>query len=499
MMSAPRPSTALRAVAAALCGFAAAISAHVPAASQGFSGTAVTHVRQFQLRPVMQDTVSRSRVTEGPDGLEFEGFPVVCITETGCVFYRSVPVQSAAYLTQDVELTAWGLGVRGMSASVLLRARTRLAGELSLLRADDGVDAVLAYVELNRERYRLRGGRQRTLSTLGATGFDGVAVLYDVTPRVRVEAFGGRSLGPGLAEPRHRALRGLDEIDFVRDVEAAVLGAEVAAEPRPGSSVALRYQREIWVDRVGLLSERAALTGRTAELRPVLLSGAADYDFAFGRIGRAHLRAQLPLPGERVVLEATVRRYVPYFELWTIWGFFNPVGYHEAVVQGGWTPTPAVALRASAGHRRYRETEASVFVRPLEDRSWRAELGGRWRVGERLTLDGGWTVDGPVGAFASSGDATLSYRAGDRLGMHLRGMAARQIEEFRLGHGTVIGAGGGVDLELRRDVQISGGVDVYRQTRTERPAAPDWNQVRSWLSVQVGFGRDPGMPREVAP
>jgi hypothetical protein len=471
-----------------------ALAWNAPLGGQAFAGTAQSHVRQVQLRPVMQDTVSRSRVVEGPGGgLEFEGFPVVCITEEGCVFYRSMPVQSAAVLSQDVEVTAWGLGVQGMSATVQLRARERVWGELTLPRAGDGLQAVLACLELNRERYRLRAGRQRALTTLGSTAFDGLSLLYDPGLPVRLEAFGGRSLEPGTSEPLHRALRGLDELDFVLDSEALVFGAEVAVEPRAGSGLSLRYQRELWADRSGLLSERASLAGRTVALRPVALSGSADYDLAFGRVGRAHLRAQLPLPGNRVVLELTGRRYVPYFELWTIWGFFDPVGYHEAMLQGSWSPGPALGLRAAAGYRAYRPTDASVFLRPLEDRSWRGEVGGRWRAGERVTVNGSWAVDGPVGAFLSSADGMVAFRAREGLSLQLRASAARQIEEFRIGHGTVVGGGGAVEVDLRGGVQLTGGAEVFRQTRTERPASPDWNQVRSWLSVRVPFGRDPGV------
>jgi hypothetical protein len=41
--------------------------------AQGFRGTATTTTRYMELRPIVRDTVSLSRVTELPRRLEFEG------------------------------------------------------------------------------------------------------------------------------------------------------------------------------------------------------------------------------------------------------------------------------------------------------------------------------------------------------------------------------------------------------------------------------------------
>jgi hypothetical protein len=463
------------------------------AGAQGVLGSAQTNLYQVQLRPIVRQTVHRLQVTERPDGgLEFEGAPVVCVTETECVFYRSAPVQTGVALSQDVEFTAWGLGVSGLSASVLLRSRAHLGGEFVLPRSETAFEAVLGYLELNRAAYRVRLGRQRALSGLGAASFDGLDLLLDLPRNTRLEVFGGRSLAPGLSEPRHRALRGLEEFQFLLDQEAYLLGWEIGAEPRVGSSVALRYQREIWGDRSGLLSERAALMGRTVELRPVILAGVAEYDFSGQRVGTAHLRTQLPMAGNRILLEATARRYVPYFELWTIWGYFSPVGYNEALLQGSWQPAEGVGVRAAAGYRHYRESHAPIFLEPLRDRSWRTELGGRWRITDALALDGVYALEGPVGAFVSSGDAVLTFEPGDRLAFRARGSAWRHIEEFRVGQGTVLGAGAGLDARLWSGAHAAAGVDLFRQTRDGGIAAANWNQFRSWVSLQVGFGRDPG-------
>jgi hypothetical protein len=482
-----------RRIRAAWPGALLALAVAGPAGAQGVLGTAQTSLHQVQLRPIVRETVPRSAVTERPDGaFEFDGVAVVCLTETECVFYRSAPVQTGVAFAQDVELTAWGFGISGLSASVLLRSRAHLGGEFVLPRSEDAFEAVVGYLELNRPEGRVRLGRQRALSGLGATSFDGLDLRVDLPRDARLEVFGGRSLAPGLSEPRHRALRALEEFAFLLDQEAYLLGWELGAEPRAGSSVSLRYQREIWADRSGLLSERAALTGRTVELRPVVLSGAAEYDFSRRQVGTAHLRAQRPVGTNRVLLEATARRYVPYFELWTIWGYFSPVGYDEAILQGSWQPLERVAVRAATGHRRYRESHAPIFLEPLRGRSWRSELGGRWRITDALVLDGAYTLEGPVGAFVSAGDAVLTFQPGDRLAFRARGSAWRHIEEFRVGQGTVVGAGAGLDARLWSAASAAAGIDLFRQRREGGIAVADWNQLRSWLSLQIGFGRDPG-------
>jgi hypothetical protein len=483
------------AAAAALLGLVAAGTAE----SQAVRGSTRSTARYLEIQPIAQDTVSRERVTERPGGaLEFEGFPVFCLPDGFCVFYRAAPQQSAAVFYQDAEFTAWGLGVQGLSATAMVRARAHVGGDFTPPRSDDAFDAVLAYLELNRDRYRVRLGRQRVMSGLGFVGYDGLEGRFDPVDRVRVQAYGGRSLARGLSEPRQRALRGLDDEFFLPENEALLFGSEVAVDPAPGTSLALRYQFEIWSDRGGMLSERASLNGRTAAWRPLILSGNADYDFAFGRIGKGHLTAQLPVLDQRLLLEATARRYVPYFELWTIWGFFSPVGHHEAMLRGTWRATPGVSVWGAGGYRRYEDTGTEVLLDPLKDEAFRAELGGAWQLPRELTLNGSYRWEGPVGAFLTSGDATLGWQATDRLGVALSATAFEQAEEFRIGSGRVFGGGAMVDYEARDAVRISGGLDLYRHAFQNRPSQVDWTQTRAWMALELGFGRDPGINRQVA-
>jgi hypothetical protein len=343
---------------------------------------------------------------------------------------------------------------------------------------------------------RARLGRQRTTSGLGFTGFDGVSALYEPYAWLELEAYGGRSLARGLNEPRAEALRPIE--DFVPDRDAYLVGAAARVEPLAGTGIGVRYQREIWASRSGLVSERAAAELTTSRFRPVIIDAALDYDFAFGRVGKAHATARASV-GRGVVLETTARRYVPYFELWTIWGFFSPVAYHEAEARATWRVRPALTAWLSAGWRRYDEANATVILRALNQEGVRASLGGLWRAAPNLMVDASYRVEYGFGAFLSAGDASVRWEATPRLAFSLDATAFQQIEQFRIGEGVVWGGGPGFDLEITPAIGLVGGASVYRQSFNNRPAVADWNQVRAWTALRVGFGRDPGQRPGAAP
>ena len=85
-----------------------------PVAAQAFRGWVGSRIQMVEVRPLAE---SGGVWAPGPEG-------------------RSV---SAA---QDLSLTGWGLGVRGLSVVALLRTRQRLGSELVWPRADDEFDAI---------------------------------------------------------------------------------------------------------------------------------------------------------------------------------------------------------------------------------------------------------------------------------------------------------------------------------------------------------------------
>ena len=483
-----------RATIAGLAALLAAAADPGAAASQGVRGEAVTTARLVDIRPLTLDSVARSRVEALPNGrFLFEGREVNCGAGGVCTFFRSAPAERAVALTQDLRLTGWGFGPEGLSASVHLRARDDLGADFVWPRTDDAFDVLEGYVQYVDGPVRARAGRLRLRSGLGFGSYDGASLSVTPVDVLRIEAYGGRSLARGLNEPRHEALRGAGT--FFPDKNAWLVGGVLGVEPEPGTALTARYQREIWSDRSGLVSERASLDLKTDALRPVVVDGSADWDFAFGRVGKAHLTARLPLDEGRLSVAVTGRRYLPYFELWTIWGFFDPVAYHEADVRVSWSPTTTAGLWLSGGYRAYEDTDTNPLLGPVEDDAWRAGAGGSLRPSDAWLVTAAYRVERGVGAFLSSGEASARWRPLEDLWISARASASQQIEEFRIGEGVVLGGGGSAGYEITDGVELSAGAAVYRQTFENRPSAVDWNQFRAWSALRIGIGRDPGLDR----
>lgn len=461
-----------------------------PAGAQDLRGWATSTFRFLELRPLERVVVDPALLVEEGGQFFLDGEPVACGAAENCVLYRPAGVDGATVGTQDVGLTAWDLGTQGLSVTALLRGRARFGGDFVWPRSEDDLDALLLYAQLTRDRWRFRLGRQRTNSGLGFTGFDGASAMYTPGP-FTLEAYGGRSLARGLAEPRDEALRGIE--NFVLDQDAYLLGGFVQGRFDGGTEVGLRYQREIWSDRSGLISERASLDARTDRLRPFHLRGSVDWDFGFGRVGKAALEVQRAFPslGLSVALEG--RRYVPYFELSTVWGFFSPVAYHEAMARVAWSGE-RVGAWARGGWRTYDEADVAEIFDPLEDHGWRAEVGGDVRLGPRWTVQGSYDVEWGVGAFLSAADARVRFRPRDRVDLSAYATTFQRIAEFRLGDGRVVGGGVDVGLQLREGLRLDGGAAIYRHD-TDRPGEDVWNQTRVWSSLRIDFGEDPGRPR----
>jgi hypothetical protein len=235
-----------------------------------------------------------------------------------------------------------------------------------------------------------------------------------------------------------------------------------------------------------------AASGR---FRPLRLEGSFDWDVALDEVGRAHLTASYPLSGLGLVLEGTVRRYVPYFQLSTIWGFFSPVPYQEALLRASFRPLPVASVQLSAGYRQYSDPERSDFLSPLTDDGWRAEATVVSALAPGWTTEGTYRIEWGAGAFLSALDARVGWSPSESVTVGVTGTAFQQILEFRVGEGRVWGGGLTAGLDLPWRARLDGGAALYRHDPRGRAAETPWNQTRVWTSVSVPFGQDPGVPQ----
>jgi hypothetical protein len=190
------------------------------------------------------------------------------------------------------------------------------------------------------------------------------------------------------------------------------------------------------------------------------------------------------------------RRYSPYFELWTIWGAFSPVGYDEARGWLAWSvPGGQVRLEAGGAYRTYEDTDAGAQFVDLEDDGWRAFGRARWNR-EGWFADGSYRAEEGSGAARYGGDLAVGREFGPGRYVSLRGTSSQNFSEFRLGEQVT--AGGGIDAAWRvGDVSLTGGWAVYSLSYHDQPRVSDWTQQRGRLGIAYHFGTEPETPDRI--
>jgi hypothetical protein len=472
-----------------LAGLAAAHIASSVAAAQGVVVRGASSAQYIELQPLVLDSV-RYAATDSAWGIyrrTSSGILARCdALNNFCSYFRSAGRNSLVAMTQDLDVTAWGFG-EGISVHAQLRARAA-AGDARELwpQATQRFDAIDAYIELERAAFRARAGRQWVTSSLGVFNFDGASLLLRPSSALTAELYGGGTLVQGL----NRALdaNALAPIEDLPPVDGAyVLGATAQFRPSPLGGVRLQYQREIRRDRGVLYSERF---GANAEMRTgrAMWSGELTRDLAQGQFNDLSLAFRRTLPLSTAV-RVEVRRYVPYFDLWTIWGAFSPVGYSEARGTLDWAPAGSrVALGVSGGRRSYDDTETGVAFLPLRTDGWRVGGTASLRAAERWTLNGSYNMDINFGASSSDEDLALRWTPSDALTLGLRGLAFQNIYEFQIGTGRVVGGGGEIGWRLFPDVRLVADALLYRHTGNNAPQQVDWNQRRGTFRLEWTLG-----------
>ena len=433
-----------------------------------------------------------------PATLVAQGTRITGVTSAQYVELRPISIDSAGVVTsgslvnaapflQDLTFVGWGL-MQGFSVHVNTRTRAQLAHDgLVYPRSNDRFDLLDAHAELDRGSWRGRLGRQAVVGGLGVHDFDGAALLVR-RGTLGVEGWAGRSLAAGLFDPHTTA-----ELAAVEtrppDQDGVVFGTRIRVRPTAASAASFTYQRVLIADRSGLYSERAALDAESRG-RGVTADLGLQYDLGSGDWNQARLRvgtgAAVP-----VRLSGEVRHEQPFFELWTIWGAFAPVGFNEARSTLGWRPRGRpVALSIHGGYRKYAESNATNI--DLRTNGWRAGLDMTWTGTGPWSASASYDVDVGFGASRTDGRANLRWNASPDRWLGVDASALQNIYEFRLGTGRVIGGMVTGGWRLRADTQLGFDAGVYRHLLTNGATGPDWTQRRAALRVEWTLGRDPG-------
>jgi hypothetical protein len=476
---------------ATLIGLGLIVLAPIAASAQGYSADVSLNAGAFELRGLSRDSLPESQVPGEGQRRELEdGTVVTCIPDEFCRWFPSGDVESVSLVTEDVRLAIWP-GIEGLAAQIHLRGR--YGSDDFWPRSEQELEALYAFVSYEDTDYRVRAGRQQRTNGLGYYNFDGASFVWRGFDPVRIDVYGGWSLARNLNAPRTGSL--LEDADeFAPDDRGLILGIDVQGRIGSHATGAFTYQREIRDDRLALYTERVAGDVGIRVSRISLELG-VDYDLAFEEFNEASVRASAPVVAG-VEAMAQWRRYSPYFELWTIWGAFSPVGYDEARGWLAWSvPGGQVRLEAGGAYRTYEDTDAGAQFVDLEDDGWRAFGRARWNR-EGWFADGSYRAEEGSGAARYGGDLAVGREFGPGRYVSLRGTSSQNFSEFRLGEQVT--AGGGIDAAWRvGDVSLTGGWAVYSLSYHDQPRVSDWTQQRGRLGIAYHFGTEPETPDRI--
>jgi hypothetical protein len=463
----------------------AALFLPAPLLAQGYRGELRVRSDFIGFQGIERDSVASGSVSgSGLQRVLPDGTVATCIEGDYCRWYRSGDVSSVIPVYQDLKIVAWP-GMEGVSFHAQLRGR--LGSDDAWPRSDQEVEAITAYASFERADWWVRAGRLLRTGSLGYHNFDGASVAWRGLRTVTLEAYGGWSLGIGLNAPRDGDLLA-DADEFAPNDRGYILGGAATIQYDRRVSATVNYQREIRTDRASLFTERLAADAR-ALFGGFSLDGSVTWDMVYKQVNLARAQATVPLPyGLRFAVEG--RHYTPFFEYWTIWGAFMPVGYNEGRALVAWSvPGTALQLQAGGGYRDYESTNVGVSYAPVRDDGWRAfgSASYSWR---EWFADGGYRAETGFGASRYGGDLSIGRTVGPDARVSLFGSSTRTFGEFRYGEQT--GSGGGVRGSWDvGDFTVHGSAALYRMSFTNRPQYDDWTQARGYLSVAWRFGSSP--------
>jgi hypothetical protein len=448
-----------------------------PVAAQGFRASFDLRGQSVATRGWLLDSVPRSDVQPGVGGGLYSstGYAVTCSTATFCYYYAPGPRLQYAPVVLTTDVTAWGLGTSGLSAHLNIRMNASAADE-PFAGTTPAFQFWEGYLSYQHAWFGVLAGRQVFTSRLGFAGFDGGrATVRHRTLGLEATGYVGlglaRASSVGINDPATAPLG-----DYIPGERNLIEGIEVGIARGP---VEARAQWQRQVDRTTdyLMSDFLSGNAVIRPLERVAVAGGLDYDLAQGWVGSAEAEIRYMAP--RVYVTAGFKRYMPHFDLWTIWPAFSPVPWNG--VQGSVVVSPLRWLKLR-GRIEWHEFEGTGAETALGSA---APTGSLWAAGAtitafpRWTFDAGWMYDKNFGAAAAGGDVSIGWTPRDPLVLRLYGAYSQRPLVYRYNDSYVTWAG--LDVSLRATQQVLVGASVvYINEDRNRPdaAAFDWNQAR---------------------
>ncbi len=479
-----------------------------PLRAQGYSLHVDLQAQTYAFRGLKSDSVRSDSVITNPDGslISPGGHPVICPGNSAsyCDFFLAGPRIDAIPLVGQVDANLWGLGVPGLR----LHASARVSGQAGDPDAVAGTTPAFqlmeGYAEYVRDWLSGRLGRQFVTGRLGYSGFDGGMIrAQSYHLGLGITGYVGRGLAQGtFVTPSNPIINPLDQWQPAKGM--IVAGGSVDwTSPRVDSR--FDYEREVDNDTHGFVAERIALTAMGRLTPRWGIEGGADYDLSYGEVNKADLTLRYSDP--RFSASAGVRRYRPFFDLWTIWGAFSPTPYSAANAALTVEATSRLEVRGSIEYFWYGDTFTDAPLVTVQDDGWRSTVAAGYRFSPAWSADATFEVDRGPGAASNylQGQVRWQARSDLKLGAHL-GTVSRPLE-FRYNSAGLFWTGVEGEYQAGSRVTLSLLADWLRDEQTE-PDVGDftWSQLRlslkaSWfLTSAADFERLPkALPRRPPP
>jgi hypothetical protein len=460
------------------------------ASAQGYLLRLDTRYQLVAFRGVTPDSIPAASAVIGPTG-GFEtpdGFAVVCTPGSSfCRFFRPGPRLASQPFVNSADLTIWGLGIAGLSVRGNARWGVDFGRDDLWPGTQPALQLLEGYAEYSTPSITGRLGRQHVTGRFGWTGFDGAA-LTGRLPRHGLElaVYGGWGLARSLDVPiTSPSLNPLDE--FQLPERHLTAGATLGWRTRR-ADLRAEYRREVDPSVDFFISERTALTAVVRPADRVTVTGGTEYDLAQGWWGTSDLFIRYG--DTRLNADAGVRRYRPFFELWTIWGAFSPVPYTAIDGSVAFLIQP-IRLRASGERYWFDDSGAETALASFADRGWRGSLSATARLSPTVTLDGGFHQESGPGGSSRTWDGRVTWLPAPALTLSGFGSTFTRPLELRFDDAQVDAVGIDAAFRASERLQVAlTGAQYFEQRRRPDAGAFDWNQFRLHARVTWVFGSD---------